>query len=59
MEVTSKPQKVPVYIEEEMRESLKAYAKSVIITRALPDVCDGLQPVHRRVLYARYDAGNT
>jgi DNA gyrase subunit A len=59
MEVTSKPQKVPVYIEEEMRESFMAYAMSVIISRALPDVRDGLKPVHRRVLYAMYDAGNT
>jgi DNA gyrase subunit A len=59
MEVTSRPQKVPVYIEEEMRESFMAYAMSVIISRALPDVRDGLKPVHRRVLYAMYDAGNT
>ena len=59
MEVTIKPQKVPVYIEEEMRESCMAYAMSVIISRALPDVRDGLKPVHRRVLYAMYDAGNT
>ena len=59
MEVTSRPQKVPVYIEEEMRESFMAYAMSVIISRALPDVRDGLKPVHRRVLYAMYDASNT
>jgi len=59
MEATSKPQNVPVYIEEEMRESFMAYAMSVIISRALPDVRDGLKPVHRRVLYAMYDAGNT
>ena len=59
MEATSRPQKVPVYIEEEMRESFMAYAMSVIISRALPDVRDGLKPVHRRVLYAMYDAGNT
>jgi DNA gyrase subunit A len=59
MEATIKPQKVPVYIEEEMRESFMAYAMSVIISRALPDVRDGLKPVHRRVLYAMYDAGNT
>ncbi|MGZ8464598.1 MAG: DNA gyrase subunit A, partial [Candidatus Binatia bacterium] len=52
MEATIKPQKVPVYIEEEMRESFMAYAMSVIISRALPDVRDGLKPVHRRVLYA-------
>ena len=59
MEATSRPQKVPVYIEEEMRESFMAYAMSVIISRAVPDVRDGLKPVHRRVLYAMYDAGNT
>ena len=59
MEATIKPQKVPVYIEEEMRESFMAYAMSVIISRALPDVRDGLKPVHRRVLYAMYDAGNS
>ena len=59
MEVTLKSQKVPVYIEEEMRESFMAYAMSVIISRALPDARDGLKPVHRRVLYAMYDASNT
>jgi DNA gyrase subunit A len=59
MEVTIKPQKVPVYIEEEMRDSFMAYAMSVIISRALPDVRDGLKPVHRRVLYSMYDVGNT
>ena len=59
MEATIRPQKVPVYIEEEMRESFMAYAMSVIVSRALPDVRDGLKPVHRRVLYAMYDAGNT
>jgi DNA gyrase subunit A len=59
MEATLKSQKVPVYIEDEMRESFMAYAMSVIISRALPDVRDGLKPVHRRVLYAMYDMGNT
>ena len=59
MEAGFKSQKVPVYIEEEMRESFMAYAMSVIIGRALPDVRDGLKPVHRRVLYAMYDASNT
>ena len=59
MEATIRPQKVPVYIEEEMRESFMAYAMSVIISRALPDVRDGLKPVHRRVLYAMYDMDNT
>ncbi len=58
MESTLKPQKVPVYIEDEMRQSYMDYAMSVIIGRALPDVRDGLKPVHRRVLYAMYDMGN-
>ena len=49
----------PINIEEEMRRSYLDYAMSVIIGRALPDVRDGLKPVHRRVLYAMYDTGNT
>src|SRR5512132_1939309 len=59
MEATLKQQKIPVYIEDEMRQSFMDYAMSVIISRALPDVRDGLKPVHRRVLYAMYDMGNT
>src|SRR6187401_3422689 len=51
--------KLPINIEEEMRRSYLDYAMSVIIGRALPDVRDGLKPVHRRVLYAMYDMGNT
>jgi len=43
---------IPVYIEEEMKQSYLAYSMSVIVGRALPDVRDGLKPVHRRVLYA-------
>jgi len=43
---------VPVYIEDEMRDSYISYAMSVIVGRALPDVRDGLKPVHRRILYA-------
>ena len=42
----------PVIIEEEMRKSYMEYAMSVIVGRALPDVRDGLKPVHRRVLFA-------
>jgi DNA gyrase subunit A len=49
---------VPVDIEEEMKRSYLDYAMSVIIGRALPDVRDGLKPVHRRVLYGMWDAGN-
>lgn len=59
MEATLKQQKIPVYIEDEMRQSYMDYAMSVIIGRALPDVRDGLKPVHRRVLYAMYDMGNS
>ncbi len=46
---------VPVYIEEEMKNSYIDYAMSVIIGRALPDVRDGLKPVHRRILYAMFE----
>jgi len=49
---------VPVNIEQEMRQSYMDYAMSVIIGRALPDVRDGLKPVHRRVLYAMSELGN-
>jgi DNA gyrase subunit A len=45
-------QVLPVALESEMRESYLAYAMSVIVGRALPDVRDGLKPVHRRVLFA-------
>ncbi len=58
MEATLKQHKIPVNIEDEMRQSYMDYAMSVIIGRALPDVRDGLKPVHRRVLFAMYDLGN-
>jgi len=48
-----------VSLEEEMRRSYMDYAMSVIIGRAIPDIKDGLKPVHRRVLYAMYDSGTT
>mgnify|MGYP001216427325 FL=1 len=48
----------PVIIEEEMRKSYMEYAMSVIVGRALPDVRDGLKPVHRRVLFAMKEMGN-
>jgi DNA gyrase subunit A len=48
---------LPVYIEEEMKESYIDYSMSVIVSRALPDVRDGLKPVHRRVLYGMHDLG--
>src|SRR3954452_1904980 len=47
----------PRFLEEEMRSWYLDYAMSVIVGRALPDVRDGLKPVHRRVLYAMHDAG--
>ena len=48
----------PVNLEDEMRQSYLEYAMSVIVGRALPDVRDGLKPVHRRVLYAMNELGN-
>lgn len=50
---------LPINIEEEMRKSFIDYAMSVIVQRALPDVRDGLKPVHRRILYAMNDLGIT
>ena len=58
MEATLKPHKIPVNIEDEMRQSYMDYAMSVIIRRALPNVRDGMKPVHRRILYAMHDLGN-
>ena len=49
----------PVSIEREMQSSYLDYAMSVIVSRALPDVRDGLKPVHRRILYAMNDMGLT
>jgi len=49
---------LPVNLEDEMRQSYLDYAMSVIVGRALPDVRDGLKPVHRRVLYAMRVLGN-
>src|SRR5882757_10074165 len=48
---------IPVTIEDEMRRSYLDYAMSVIVARALPDVRDGLKPVHRRILYAMKESG--
>src|SRR5271165_3929496 len=52
-------QKVPISIQEEMRVSYLDYAMSVIIGRAIPDIRDGLKPVHRRILYAAFEKGLT
>src|SRR6184192_2159775 len=48
---------LPRLIEDEMRESFLDYSMSVIVQRALPDVRDGLKPVHRRILYAMHELG--
>ena len=58
MEAGIRQHKVPVYIEDEMRQSYVDYAMSVIVGRALPEVRDGMKPVHRRVLFAMHDMGN-
>jgi DNA gyrase subunit A len=49
---------VPINLDEEMRRSYMSYAMSVIVGRALPDVRDGLKPVHRRVLFSMHELGN-
>ena len=56
----SKPENLDsnsIFIEREMESSFLDYAMSVIVSRALPDVCDGLKPVHRRIIYAMNEAG--
>ncbi len=50
---------LPLQLENEMRSSYMDYAMSVIVSRALPDVRDGLKPVHRRILYAMQEQGMT
>lgn len=62
--MTENPSVVPqgisvVKVEEEMKSSYLAYSMSVIVSRALPDVRDGLKPVHRRILYAMRESGFT
>src|SRR5271167_257830 len=54
---TNPSSKIPVSISDEMRNSYLDYAMSVIIGRAIPDVRDGLKPVHRRILYSAYEQG--
>ena len=49
----------PVEINDEMKKSFIAYAMAVNVSRAIPDVRDGLKPVHRRILYAMNEMGNT
>ena len=50
---------IKVNVEEEMKSSYIDYSMSVIVARALPDVRDGLKPVHRRILYGMMELGNT
>ena len=49
----------PILVQDEMSSSYLSYAMSVIVSRALPDVRDGLKPVHRRIIYAMYREGTT
>src|SRR3989339_976402 len=56
-ETVSRESVSPREITQEMRESYLAYAMSVIVSRALPDVRDGLKPVQRRILYSMHEAG--
>src|SRR5258706_9105116 len=51
--------RLPIAIEEEMKSAFMDYAMSVIVSRALPDVRDGLKPVHRRILYTQQQMNNT
>ncbi|HHX87549.1 MAG TPA: DNA gyrase subunit A, partial [Firmicutes bacterium] len=57
--MSEREQVVPVSIYEEVKSSFLDYAMSVIVSRALPDVRDGLKPVHRRILYSMYEMGST
>ncbi|HGY54346.1 MAG TPA: DNA gyrase subunit A [Caldithrix abyssi] len=57
--MSEKERIIPVFIEDEMKESYLDYSMSVIVSRALPDVRDGLKPVHRRVLYGMHELGLT
>ena len=59
METTPGGRIIPVNLEREMKESFIAYAMAVIINRALPDVRDGMKPVHRRILFSMGELGIT
>lgn len=58
-EILSKTRIIPININEEMSKSFISYAMAVNVSRAIPDVRDGLKPVHRRILYAMNDMNNT
>ena len=53
----SDPRIIPINLEHEVKNSFISYAMAVIVSRALPDVRDGLKPVHRRILYAMDELG--
>ena len=53
-EVQNKNSIKPIFVQDEMSSSYLSYAMSVIVSRALPDVRDGLKPVHRRIIFAMY-----
>lgn len=57
MELVSEGRIIPINIEDEMRNAYIDYSMSVVVSRALPDIRDGLKPVHRRVLYGMYELG--
>ena len=57
--MTTESQVIEKSLSQEMRESFLDYAMSVIVSRALPDVRDGLKPVHRRILFAMHELGMT
>ena len=57
IETKNIPTSKPIFVHQEMSSSYLSYAMSVIVSRALPDVRDGLKPVHRRILYAMYKGG--
>lgn len=59
MDTSKRENEIPVFIEDEIKSSYLDYSMSVIVSRALPDVRDGLKPVHRRVLFAMNDMGMT
>ena len=59
MKSSKQEQEIPVYIEDEIKASYLDYSMSVIVSRALPDVRDGLKPVHRRILFAMSELGMT
>ena len=59
MEELEKDRKVTINIVKEMRKSFLDYSMSVIVARAIPDVRDGLKPVHRRILYTLYEEAMT